>query len=432
MGLVRSQIRLANHQKRPLFLIIIATKPCFIKLASLILACSQNSIPFLAIETGQHYDPELTNAKNDLKYQQLIAIFFNIRGSLLTRNKDLIRSVQWLTDLLQAEGLTQQALPVISGDTSTAGLLPIFWYLTTGIRSIHVEAGLRSSAPELDWKLTPSECFAQQKKASWFQQPDEPFPEGIDSCLASVGSQLFFAPVAYNYDNLMREGYSATCIITVGSLSSDAVKLAQGIVPEVSIFKIFPFLTEAQWLRVDLHRRENLTLEKIIALLNGLGQYSRQGGKVVLVLSNALKSAISYFKLHDLLENKIRKDGLKITELWPSYLHVIEFIGSKQCLGILTDSGGLQEEACILNVPCLTLRFSTDRPETVLDTEGNLLLPPINEEFISRGIAQYFSQSTRLKNTKSSTIYGEDVGKKIAATLMEFKPGGPAIKNNFF
>jgi UDP-N-acetylglucosamine 2-epimerase (non-hydrolysing) len=145
--LVENQIHLANSTHRPLYLVLIATKPCYIKLASLVLSLHAQSIPFLAIDAGQHFDKELINAQHELQYGHLIPIFLNIRGTLLERTGDLSGKISWLAGFLQNKGLRERAIPVVSGDTSTAGIFPILWYLKTSVRSIHVEAGLRSLSP---------------------------------------------------------------------------------------------------------------------------------------------------------------------------------------------------------------------------------------------------------------------------------------------
>ncbi len=414
----------ANRSARPLFIVVLATKPCYIKLASLALALRRGGVPFLLADTGQHYEPVLTGASEEFDYRHLIGVHLHIRGSLLGRTADLALKLQWLASELRAAGLREPPVPVVSGDTSTAALLPAFWYLETGYRSVHVEAGLRSMGPGAEWRWRGVESLLSQRRSRWERFRDEPFPEGIDTTLASVASDLLLAPVQRNADNLIREGYSSDKIRVVGSLSFDAVKLALDAGAErVSP----PDLSPGRWLRVDIHRRENTTPTKLRALIGGLAAYSGAGGRVVLIMTNAFRSAVERHGMGDLLD-AARARGVVVQDLWSSYLDVIHFMRSPACLGIYTDSGGLQEEASVLGTPCVTCRYSTDRPETVLEGASNVLLPPASEELVARGLDELFGSDRRQvwPGLGGVNLYGEDVGEHIAEILSGYTPPPPA------
>ena len=111
------------------------------------------------------------------------------------------------------------------------------------------------------------------------------------------------------------------------------------------------------------------------------------------------------------------------TEVWPEYANVIEFYNSKHCLAALTDSGGVQEEMNLLGKPCFTSRFNTDRPETVMDSHSNLLVPPISGEFMAATV-DYAVKNEAIMNTMRTAkkLYGKEVAKKfisIVKQLME-------------
>jgi UDP-N-acetylglucosamine 2-epimerase (non-hydrolysing) len=433
-ALLQKQINLANQSGRPLYLIAIATKPCYIKLASLVLACQHLQVPYVAIDIGQHYEATLTSAKEELNYNELIAVYFNIRGSLLSRTKDTVDRVSFLDQLLKSKQLKVPAIPVISGDTSTAAIFPLLWYFQTGIRGIHVEAGLRSLSPfrNRDGRYEVDDLFDLQKdEKNWLIEPDEPFPEAVDTRIASVVSQLFFAPVARNARTLLKEGISEELIVESGSLSADAVDLIDRA-GNASVFDRYPFLSDGKWLRVDVHRRENMTLGRLTAVLTGVAAVARSGCQVVLVMSNALSAAIKYFKLEKLLEENKGIKNFRITELWPYYAMVIEFMKSQHCMGIYTDSGGLQEEAHILKVPCATSRFSTDRPETILDVRSNLLIPPISHEIVANMLEAAFLSNTPIHSEPYRSLYHEQVGLSIAKKLSSFNPLASAVGVDIF
>jgi UDP-N-acetylglucosamine 2-epimerase (non-hydrolysing) len=171
-----------------------------------------------------------------------------------------------------------------------------------------------------------------------------------------------------------------------------------------------------------------MTPPKLRALIEGLSAYSDQGGKVVLIMTNALRAALEEYGMRPLLEDAERRHGLLVQNLWPSYLSVVHFLRSPNCLAVYTDSGGLQEEANVLGVPCITCRFSTDRPETVLDGESNLLLPPATSELVARGLGEILSSPPGRvwPGLPERKLYGERVGEHIAELLGEYTPAPPA------
>jgi len=412
----------ANREGRPLYLVILATKPCYIKLASLIHSLLQRGVPFLLIDTGQHYEAVLSNAKIEFEYHQSISVYLNIRGGLLSRTADLAHKLQWLANELVSAGLRQPPIPIVSGDTSTAALLPSLWYLLTGYRSVHVEAGLRSSGPEMSWEWQDLHRLLSQRETRWRRFRDDPFPEGIDTTLASVASDLLFAPVERNAKNLVEEGYDTEQIHVVGSLSADAVHLAlSGDTSDVES-GLSPELFNGKWLRVDIHRRENTTAERLRAIVHGVAQFSDNGAKVVLIRSNALDAALQRNAEEDLLQALRGHSGFVIHSLWPSYRDVIRFINSANCLGVFTDSGGLQEEANVLGIPCVTCRYSTDRPETVLESASNILLPPNSPNLIANGLQSVFSSDPARvwPDLDKHGLYGKNVGARIADILSQY------------
>ncbi|SEE62732.1 UDP-N-acetylglucosamine 2-epimerase (non-hydrolysing) [Rhizobiales bacterium GAS191] len=414
----------ANAQGRPLYLIVLATKPCYIKLASLVLECMALDVPFLLIDSGQHYDPDLTGAKQELGYEHLVAAGLGVRGTLIERAAQLAHGVAALTERLRECGIRIPVVPVVSGDTSTAALFPQFWYFANGMRSVHVEAGLRSLGPHCPQGWDALDDLSEQLDCSWQRFRDEPFPETVDTGLASVVSDLLLAPVQRNVDQLVREDYSADRIACVGSLSSDAVRLALALPSSVSIFERYPRLAVGRWLRVDLHRRENMTPPRLEAVLEGLARLSAQGVPIVLVKTNALMGALHQHGLAGLLERAVRL-GVAVHELWPRYADVVGFLASPHCLAVYTDSGGLQEEANILGVPCITCRFSTDRPETVLDAKTNLLLPPLSADFVHRHLSMLLRRDPIAVwpgLSERSTLYNDAVGRRIAQRLKIYHP----------
>ena len=129
---------------------------------------------------------------------------------------------------------------------------------------------------------------------------------------------------------------------------------------------------------------------------------------------SATRNALDYYKMRDIMGRLKKYKNFLHTNVWPEYGHVIEFFESKNCSMVLTDSGGVQEEMNLLGKVCLTCRFNTDRPETVNLARGNLLVPPMDSEFIVR-MAEYVKKDEGLQKQmrSSQNLYGHDVGSKF-------------------
>jgi UDP-N-acetylglucosamine 2-epimerase (non-hydrolysing) len=423
---LRNAVIWANDKKRPLFVIILATKPCYIKLAPLIYAFREQDVPFLLVESGQHYEDGLTAAKFEFGYEKFIGANLNSNGNLSELGCKIFKNSEYLSLLLKEQKPNVPLIPIVSGDTATAGLLPQAWYMRNGVRSVHVEAGLRCYGPKYFRSVKDASELPEQFSREWILMRDDPFPEGICSRLASQASQILIAPVCRNRLELIREGYSSEDIYMTGSLISDVISnrfsdCAMDLPEECKA---------GRWIRVDIHRRENMTESRLLAILGGLRQLNMEGLKTILILTNALKGALDRFRLWSAIDAHTDTGGLVQTP-WKFHSSVVHFMKSSNCVAIYTDSGGLQEEAAILNVPCFTCRFGTDRPETVLDFNRNYLVPPISKEVVAQGIIFGLSFYDKKISTKITAPYGLNVAKSIVsilkgATFSDALPGASA------
>jgi UDP-N-acetylglucosamine 2-epimerase (non-hydrolysing) len=307
-----------------------------------------------------------------------------------------------------------ETLLAVCGDTLSAGLSPFAWYLISGSRSIHIESGLRSMRPLWDWCRT----FQDQKLVPWRARATRPFPEGLCTRLATQASQILFAPVQRNHTNLLSEGYDEKQIFVSGSPSVDAVQIAK------EHFSPDP-VEGPRRLRVDIHRRENLTPERLETIFSGLSMLAKCY-PIEFVVTKTMQACKGLSWREEQL-CLLRSSGIGVSLQNPSYLEVVRFLCSSKCLALYTDSGGLQEESCILGVPCMTCRFETDRPETVTEFETNLLIPPISPQYIYESIDTCLC----LDKTQvwpglgiSQKAYGENVGQKTVAHLdqVELEP----------
>ena len=258
---------------------------------------------------------------------------------------DLMRPDQSLADL--TAGILTRLDPVLAkekpdwvlvqGDTTTvmAAALASFY---RGIRVGHVEAGLRTGDKR------------------------QPFPEEINRHLTTVLADLHFAPTERSRDNLLREGVPEARIKVTGNTVIDAL---QQIIRTDAPPQVRAWLEEwgvrpggRRLVLVTAHRRENFgePIERICAAIKQLSQ--RYGNDLRIVYPVHLNPNIQE-PVYRLL------DGVpEISLIKPlDYISLIHLI--KNSAIVLTDSGGIQEEASGLGKPALVLREVTERPEGV-------------------------------------------------------------------
>jgi UDP-N-acetylglucosamine 2-epimerase (non-hydrolysing) len=253
---------------------------------------------------------------------------------------------------------------LVQGDTTTVmtSALTAFY---RGIKVGHVEAGLRTG------------------------DKHQPFPEEINRRLAGVMADLHFAPTALNRENLLREGIADQQIVVTGNTVIDALhQISEQPRPEIvtTWFKKWGLGTsDKRLVVVTAHRRENFgkPIEDICRALDLLAKKYRDSVQFVypVHLNPQIQEPV----------NRILGGNQHITLLPPvDYLPMIHLI--KEAVVVLTDSGGIQEEATGLGKPTLVLREKTERPEginagvlklvgtntqTILDETSRLLDDPV-------------------------------------------------------
>ena len=224
---------------------------------------------------------------------------------------------------------------LVQGDTTTVAIASLLAYYRR-IRVGHVEAGLRTHD-------------------KW-----QPFPEEINRRVAGVAADLHFAPTPWARRNLLREGVPDSAIALTGNPVIDTLQVVAKLPQPESITRIIRQLgigeTGKRLLLVTAHRRENfgLPLENICAALKELAER----GDVEIVYPLHLNPNVQE-PVKRLLGNVPH-----ITLLPPlDYLPMVHLI--KHSALVLTDSGGIQEEAPTFGIPVLVLREVTERPEGV-------------------------------------------------------------------
>jgi UDP-N-acetylglucosamine 2-epimerase (non-hydrolysing) len=431
----------ARRDNSPVLGIVTGTKPDFYKQAPLVLEAVKENLPVFVIDTGQHFDEVLGFGIKEFNLQGFVGCNLQIRGDLMEKASELIIKFGSFGRYCKKQFGTESLLPMVHGDTLVAGIAPLAWVFGMGQKVGQNEAGLRSMSPEaIKWIRAGSDPTAAQIEkfvssqfdGKWFLAREEPFPEQIDTWICSAGTQFFFAPTKLNQDNLVREGYPEDFVHIVGNSVVDAINIKRKEKPRQSIFDFYPQLEKDQWIRMDIHRRENLTEKRFMSIIGGVIELVKNiNRKVILVMLNATMAALKQygldFKLQALAEQY--PDKLVMTPLWKEYAHVIEFLDSGRCWAEMTDSGSMQEELLYFpNVTSLTVRLNTDRPETIFDAKSNILVPPLNASWLVSIVNEVYKSEEGLgfKLRRKNEIYGRPgyVSKSIIRIIKkEFENG---------
>lgn len=222
---------------------------------------------------------------------------------------------------------------LIQGDTTTVMVAALLGYYQ-GVRVGHVEAGLRTGD-------------------KW-----QPFPEEINRRMASVLADLHFAPTETARSNLLQEGFPAERIVVTGNPVIDAlVQIREQVRDHVpDVIKALP--RDGKLILVTAHRRESFGAP-LEAIFRALARLARDySGEIEIVYPVHLNPSVRQ-PAHDLLGDI---DNIHLIEP-VDYLTMVALM--QRAYMILTDSGGIQEEAPALGVPVLVLREKTERPEAL-------------------------------------------------------------------
>jgi len=305
--------------------IVLGTRPEIIKMAPIIRELERRNMDFFILHTGQHYSYFLDQVFfEQLKLPQPR---YNLQVGSGTHAEETGRMLIGIEKVLMKEW---PDVVLVEGDTNTvlAGALAA---VKLRIPVGHVEAGLRC----FDWEV----------------------PEEINRILADRVSDFLFAPTEKARKNLLDEGISDEKIFVTGNTIVDAVyqhiQLAQ---QRCDVILNDLGIKDDDYFLATFHRQENVDdKRRLKGILDGLRLvYDYFGFPVVCPMHPRTSERIREFNL--------KSDWLTITKPL-DYLSFLRLESEARL--IFTDSGGIQEEACILKVPCVTLRYSTERPETI-------------------------------------------------------------------
>lgn len=305
--------------------IVAGARPNFMKIAPIIESIKVKqaegyNIDFRLVHTGQHYDKNLSdtffeelnipfpdsnlNVKSGTQAEQTAAIMIGFEKELQQNPCDLVMVVGDVTSTLACTIVAKK----------------------TNIKVAHVEAGIRSG--------------------------DMQMPEEINRIVTDSLTDYFFTTSIYANENLKRLGVPKTHIYFVGNVMIDTLRKNELRFKRPQLWNDFN-LQENKYLVMTLHRPGNVDEEHVLVKL--IAQIATLGKDYPIIFPVHPRTKKILKKLNSNFENLHYVDPLGYLEF--NYL-------VKYAFAVLTDSGGITEETTVMNIPCITLRENTERPET--------------------------------------------------------------------
>lgn len=305
--------------------IIVGTRPEIIKMSPIIRECERRGLNYFILHTGQHYSYNMD--KVFFKQLELPVPKYNLDVGSGSHAQETGKMLIGIEKILLRE---KPDIVLVEGDTNTvlAGALAASkLHMEVG----HIEAGLRSY--------------------------DKKMPEEINRILTDHISDYLFAPTEKAKNILLKEGISEDKIFVTGNTIVDAIYQNLEIANKKLNVLDKLGLAPKNYFLVTLHRQENVDdRERFSEILESLDQLANQFSLPVI------------YPIHPRSKRRMEEFGIKAD--YVKLMSPFDFFSFLQLESnaklILTDSGGVQEESCILAVPCVTLRDSTERPETLV------------------------------------------------------------------
>ncbi len=338
---------------------VVGARPQFIKLAPFSRALKSH-FKEVIIHTGQHYD----KAMSDVFFTELgiRQPDYNLEVGSSSHSQQTAAMMVGIEEVLLKE---KPDLVVVFGDTNST-LAATLVASKLGVKTVHVEAGLRSF--------------------------NRAMPEELNRIASDHLSDLLFAPTERAMLNLTDEGLSNKSVNT-GDIMVDSVKYSVEQTYNEAFISEELNLKDEEYYLLTLHRP--YTVDNSSLLNEILSELNKLDKKIVFPVHPRTNKNIDHSKLPE--ENNF------------IFINPIGHIGFLNLMSrshkIITDSGGIQKEAYILKVPCITLRSETEWVETV-ESGWNCLIDPFNNN-ISDRIRNFVVPEKHVK------LFGENVAQKM-------------------
>lgn len=345
---------------------IFGTRPEAIKMAPLVLELKNRPEEFETIVTVTAQHRQMLDQVLDV-FEIIPDYDLNIMKDRQTLTDVTTRGLQGLDAVMKE---VKPDIVLVHGDTTTtfiAGLAAFYNQIVIG----HVEAGLRT----------------------WNKY--SPYPEEMNRQLTGVLADLHFAPTKKSAENLLQEDKKEEAIFITGNTAIDALKTT--VLKEYT-HSVLEKIGNDRLILLTAHRRENLG-EPMRNMFRAVKRIIEEHDDVQVIYPVHLNPTV-----REIADEVLGKDP-RIHLIEP--LEVIDFHNfAERAYIILTDSGGVQEEAPSLGVPVLVLRDTTERPEGI--EAGTLKLAGVEEENIYRLTKELLTDEAEYdRMSKASNPYGD-------------------------
>lgn len=325
---------LRSADDRPTIVHIVGARPNFVKMAPVIAALERRRVfRQLVVHTGQHYDSRMSDdVLSDLDFPEIDRFLSVGSGTHGVQTAKVLSAIEPV--LVE----TEPEVVVVAGDVNST-LACALAASKLGIAIAHVESGLRS----FDWSM----------------------PEEVNRVLTDRLADTLFTPSIDGLENLAAEGIGAERVYNVGNTMIDSLRRCEQRARELQTWKRAG-VRERSYVLVTLHRPGNVDdPPRLAAIVSGLVGLAAHAPVI--------------FPVHPRTRARLADDG-GLARLEAAGVRCIDPLGYLEFLSleagagaIVTDSGGVQEEASALGVSCFTFRPNTERPITL--THGtNVLL----------------------------------------------------------
>jgi len=336
--------------------IVVGVRPELIKMAPFIKLCQEKKIDHYVIHTGQHYGDDMD--KQFFDNFDLGTPDYVLDTHSTSPVTQIVKMITGMENILSEN---RPDLVLVYGDSNSA-MGPALACTKMGISIGHVEAGLRSF--------------------------DRTMPEEINRVVVDHISDFLFAPTEVCKKNLTNEGINLNRIFVTGNTVVDSIFYIKDIAKNTSKILDSLKLDSSKFSILTLHRPSNvddkIKLNKILKNLDLLcDEFST---KIIFPIHPRTKKNLEIFGL------SIPKNIIAVPPL--GYLDFVQLQNNSQV--IFTDSGSIQEEACIIGIPCITIRDNTERPESI-EVQANTLTKS-DFQSIKQAFKKQIQISTNWKN----------------------------------
>jgi UDP-N-acetylglucosamine 2-epimerase (non-hydrolysing) len=349
---------------------VVGARPNFMKMAPVILELKRRRISQFLVHTGQHYDPNMSQVFFEELGLPVPDLYLGVGSDTQARQTSRI--------MVAFEEVCRKKRPdlvIVGGDvnsTMAAALVAAKLHIPVA----HVEAGLRSF--------------------------DRSMPEEVNRIVTDHLADLLFTTEESANRNLRQEGISPKKIYFVGNCMVDTLLKHVDVAQRRSPWRALG-VNPSDFVLVTLHRPSNVDdAETLRIVMKSINDVSRH----LPVL----------FPVHPRTRARLAAEQVEVsptvnlTEPWP-YLTFIGLMAKARF--VLTDSGGVQEETTVLRVPCLTLRWNTERPVTI--HRGTNLLVGTDPKKIEKGVKRILAGKWR--SGERPPLWDGQAGQRIADVI---------------